>query len=149
MIITVTVNPAIDRTITVDRLVFEDRAYITSSRETAGGRGINAACVIHSFGGEAVAIVPAGGKSGALFEEYLDRCGFELVVVPIRNEVRNNLIITDKQGLTVKLNERGATIKKPTGAPRKSDPGESASGKLADDLRQPAPGVPADLFMCN
>lgn len=112
MIITVTANPAIDRTITVDRLVFEDRAYITSSRETAGGRGINAACVIHSFGGEAVAVVPAGGKSGALFEEYLDRCGFELVVVPIRNEVRSNLIITDKQGLTVKLNERGATINK-------------------------------------
>jgi 6-phosphofructokinase 2 len=112
LIITVTANPAIDRTITVDRLVFEDRAYITSSRETAGGRGINAACVIHSFGGEAVAIVPAGGKSGALFEEYLDRCGFELVVVPIRNEVRSNLIITDKQGLTVKLNERGATLNK-------------------------------------
>lgn len=112
MIITVTANPAIDRTITVDRLVFEDRAYITSSRETAGGRGINAACVIHSFGGEAVAVVPAGGKSGALFEEYLDRCGFKLVVVPIRNEVRSNLIITDKQGLTVKLNERGATLNK-------------------------------------
>jgi 1-phosphofructokinase family hexose kinase len=112
LIITVTVNPAIDRTITVDRLVFEDRAYITSSRETAGGRGINAACVIHSFGGEAVAVVPAGGKSGALFEEYLDRCGFELVVVPIRNEVRSNLIITDKQGLTIKLNERGALLNK-------------------------------------
>lgn len=59
-----------------------------------------------------MAVVPAGGKSGALFEEYLDRCGFELVVVPIRNEVRSNLIITDKQGLTVKLNERGATINK-------------------------------------
>jgi 6-phosphofructokinase 2 len=112
LIITVTVNPAIDRTITVDRLVFEDRAYITSSKETAGGRGINAASVIHSFGGEAVAIVPAGGKSGALFEEYLDRCGFKLVVVPIRNEVRSNLIITDKQGLTAKLNERGATLNK-------------------------------------
>ena len=112
MIITLTVNPAIDRTVTVDRLVFEDRAYITSSRESAGGRGINAACVIHSFGGKATAIVPAGGESGAHFEAFLKCCGFDLLVVPIRNEVRRNLIITDNQGLTIKLNEFGASLDK-------------------------------------
>jgi 6-phosphofructokinase 2 len=112
LIVTLTVNPAIDRTITVDRLVFEDRAYITSARESAGGRGINAACVIHSFGGQTMAIVPAGGESGAHFEEFLADCGFKLVVVPTQSEVRRNLIITDKQGLTVKLNEPGATLNK-------------------------------------
>jgi len=112
LIVTLTVNPAIDRTITVDRLVFEDRAYITSSRESAGGRGINAACVIHSFGGKAMAIVPAGGESGAHFEQFLNSCGFELTVVPTHSEVRRNLIITDKQGLTAKLNEPGATLNK-------------------------------------
>ena len=112
MIITLTVNPAIDQTMTVDRLVFDDRTYVTSSRESAGGRGINAACVIHSFGGKATAIVPAGGASGAHFEEFLKCCGFELVLVPIRNEVRRNLIVTDSHGLTVKLNERGATLDK-------------------------------------
>ena len=38
MILTLTVNPAIDRTITVDRLAFEDRAYILSrSKESPGG----------------------------------------------------------------------------------------------------------------
>ena len=67
MILTLTVNPAIDRTIMVDRLAFEDRAYILSSKETPGGRGINAANVIHSFGGETKAIVPAGGSSGTRF----------------------------------------------------------------------------------
>jgi 1-phosphofructokinase family hexose kinase len=112
LIITLTVNPAIDRTITVDRLVFEDRAYITSSRESAGGRGINAASVIHSFGGKVMAVVPAGGTSGARFEELLKACGFELVVVKVRGNVRCNLIITDKQGLTVKLNERGESLQK-------------------------------------
>jgi len=110
LIITLTVNPAIDQTITVDRLVFDDRAYVTSRRESAGGRGINASCVIHSFGGKTMAIVPAGGTSGAHFEEFLKCCGFELVLVPIRNEVRRNLIVTDKHGLTVKLNEPGATL---------------------------------------
>lgn len=112
MIITVTVNPAIDKTITVDRLVFDDRAYVNSSSESAGGRGINASCVIESFGGKTIGIVPAGGNSGKHFEEFLKSCGFELVVVPIRKQVRTNLIITDKHGLTVKLNEPGAALEK-------------------------------------
>ena len=50
LILTLTVNPAIDRNILVDRLVFEDRAYILSRNESAGGRGINASRVLHSFG---------------------------------------------------------------------------------------------------
>lgn len=113
MIVTLTLNPAIDRTVTVDRLVFEDRAYITSSHESAGGRGINAAYVIHSFGGKTKAIVPAGGESGTHLEDLVKASGFELVVVPVRSDVRHNLIITDKQGLTIKLNEYGSMLEKP------------------------------------
>jgi 1-phosphofructokinase family hexose kinase len=113
LIITLTVNPAIDRTITVDRLVFEDRAYITSTSESAGGRGINASCVIHSFGSKTLAVVAAGGKSGARLEQFLQCCGFQVAVAPIRNQVRTNLTITDSHGLTVKLNEPGAAIEKP------------------------------------
>lgn len=112
MILTLTINPAIDRTIDVDRLAFEDRAYILSSKESPGGRGINAACVIHSFGGKTTAILPAGGSSGARFTEFMKGCGFPVVVVPIRNKVRTNLIITDRQGLTVKLNEPGPRLEK-------------------------------------
>jgi 1-phosphofructokinase family hexose kinase len=112
MIITLTVNPAIDRTITVDRLAFEDRAYILSSKDTPGGRGINASNVIHAFGGKTIAVLPAGGTSGARFEEFLKDCGFPTVVVRIQNKVRTNLTITDKNGLTMKLNEPGPTLTK-------------------------------------
>jgi 1-phosphofructokinase family hexose kinase len=112
MILTLTVNPAIDRTITVDRLAFEDRAYILSSKDSPGGRGINASCVIHSFGGKTTAVVPAGGPSGARFTEFMNGCGFPVVMVPIRNKVRTNLTITDKHGLTVKLNEPGPKLEK-------------------------------------
>jgi 1-phosphofructokinase family hexose kinase len=112
MILTLTVNPAIDRTINVDRLAFEDRAYILSSKDSPGGRGINAACVIHSFGGKTTSILPAGGSSGARFTEFMNGCGFPVVVVPIRNKVRTNLIITDRHGLTVKLNEPGPKLEK-------------------------------------
>ncbi len=69
-------NPAVDRTIGVDRLAFDDRAYILSSKDSPGGRGINAARVISSFGGQTLAIIPAGGERGARFEQYLEGCGF-------------------------------------------------------------------------
>jgi 1-phosphofructokinase family hexose kinase len=112
LILTLTINPAIDRNVTADRLIFEDRAYIMSTNETAGGRGINASHVIHSFGGQTLAILTSGGKCGTLLEELVRAYGFPVEVVPIRNEIRTNLTITDKQGLTVKLNEAGPTMDK-------------------------------------
>jgi 1-phosphofructokinase family hexose kinase len=112
LILTLTINPAIDRNVTADRLVFEDRAYIMSTKESAGGRGINASQVIHAFGGKTLAILTSGGKCGALFEELVRAYGFPVEVVPIRNDIRTNLTITDKQGLTVKLNEAGPAMDK-------------------------------------
>lgn len=113
MILTLTVNPAIDRNVTVDRLVFEDRAYILSTQESAGGRGINASRVIHSFGGETLAITTSGGTSGARIKRLLrSRYGFPIQVVRIRNEIRTNLTVSDKTGLTVKLNELGPRMDK-------------------------------------
>ena len=112
MIVTLTINPAIDRTISVDRLAFEDRAYVNSSRESAGGRGINASCVIHSFGGESTAVFPSGGHSGKRLEAFLNGLGLQIAVVPIRNPIRTNLTVTDKHGLTVNLNETGPTLSK-------------------------------------
>lgn len=110
MIVTLTVNPAIDRNVTADRLVFEDRAHILARAESPGGRGINASCVIHSFGGRTLAIATSGGKTGKRLEELLSHCGFPTDLVKIRNDIRNNLTISDKQGLTIKLNEPGPAM---------------------------------------
>ena len=112
MIVTLTINPAIDRIISIDRLAFEDRAYINSSRESAGGRGINVSSVIHSFGGETLAVLISGGDSGKRLEGLLGKCGYRIAVVPVQNEIRTNLTITDKHGLTVNLNEPGPSLGK-------------------------------------
>ena len=112
MIVTLTVNPALDRTLSVDRLAFEDRAYIESRHESAGGRGINAARVIHSFGGKPLAIFPSGGENGKCFEELLQSHGYATVAVAAGHEIRTNLTITDRQGLTVSVNERGPQLEK-------------------------------------
>jgi 1-phosphofructokinase family hexose kinase len=112
LIVTLTMNPAIDRTIAVDRLAFDDRAYILSSKDSPGGRGINAASVIHSMGGKTLAIVPTGGERGAQLESYMHDCGFPVTAVPIKNDIRRNFTITDRNGLTVKLNELGPRMSK-------------------------------------
>jgi 1-phosphofructokinase family hexose kinase len=140
-------NPAIDRTIAVDRLAFDDRASILSSKDSPGGRGINAAAVIHSFGGKTLAIIPAGGERGVRFEHYMQDCGFPVITVPVRNDIRLNLTITDRHGLTVKLNEVGPRL----------DHGEisSVEGTVDAQLAGAAwlmlcgslpPGVPSDFY---
>lgn len=110
LIVTLTINPAIDRTISVDRLAFEDRARISSSKESAGGRGINASTVIHSFGGPTVAVLTSGGEKGKRLEAFLASSGFPVMVIPIRNEIRTDLTITDRHGLTIHLNEAGPEL---------------------------------------
>ncbi len=95
-----------------DRLVFEDRGYIQSVSESAGGRGINASCVINSFGAKTLAITTCGGESAKRFQRFLCDCGFPVELVPIQNDIRTNLTITDRQGLTIKLNEPGPQLRK-------------------------------------
>lgn len=110
MIITLTINPAVDRNVLADRLVFEDRAYILSRNDSAGGRGINASRVLHSFGAKTLAIVTSGGGNGERLEKLLAKSGFPVKVVRISHEIRINFTITDRHGLTVKLNELGPPI---------------------------------------
>jgi 1-phosphofructokinase family hexose kinase len=112
LIVTLTANPAIDRIVSVDHLAFEDRAYIISTRETAGGRGINASRGIHSFGGETIAVVTSGGKAGRRLQRLLRDCGYAIRIAQLRNETRTNLTITDQRGLSVNLNEKGPEVGK-------------------------------------
>jgi 1-phosphofructokinase family hexose kinase len=140
-------NPAVDRNVTADRLVFEDRAYILANFESAGGRGINASRVIHAFGGATLAIAPFGGKSGRRLEELVADAGFPVELVRIRSEIRINLAISDKQGLTVKLNELGprlsqdelARLEKRVAASMESAAWLMLCGSLP-------PGVPNDFY---
>jgi 1-phosphofructokinase family hexose kinase len=147
LVVTLTINPAIDRNVTVDRLVFEDRAYILSSNKSAGGRGINASCVLRSFGAETLAIATCGGKSGRLLQEYLTRCGFAFSLVRIRQEIRSNMTVADRQGLAVKLNEKGPVLT-PAEIARleKVVRGSLRGAKWLMLCGSLPPGVPADFY---
>ncbi len=147
MILTLTVNPAIDRNLTVDRLAFEDRAYILNTEEAAGGRGINASQVIQSFGGRTVAVAPVGGATGERLKHYLRKRAFTVDTVEVGAATRINLNITDAQGLTIKLNEKGEPL---TSAEQTAI--EKAVAKRLPEARwlmlcgSLPPGVPADFY---
>ena len=147
LIVTLTINPAIDRIISVDRLAFEDRARVSSSTESAGGRGINASRVIHSFGSPTLAVLTSGGEKGKRLEGLLDRGGFSISVIPIRNEIRTDLTITDRHGLTIHLNEAGPELS--------AAEVEEVEKKVREQLDRAAwlmlcgstpPGVPANFY---
>lgn len=140
-------NPAIDRNVTVDRLVFEDRAYILASHESAGGRGINASSVLRSFDADTLAIATCGGKSGRLLVEFLTRCHFPFSLVRVRNEIRTNITVADRQGLAIKLNEKGPSLTAAEIARIEKTVRGSLEGAtwlmLCGSL---PPGVPADFY---
>ena len=131
----------------VDRLVFEDRAYILSRSDSAGGRGINASRVLHSFGAKTLAIVTSGGSSGDKFTRLLSKWDFDVKVVPIQNEIRLNFTIVDHQGLTIKLNELGPSLAADEWARLEKTVErrlESASWLML--CGSIPPGVPADFY---
>ena len=136
LILTLTINPAIDRTMVVDKLVFEDRGYILSRSEAAGGRGVNASQVIHAFGGKTLALLTSGGEIGKRMEKSLAGMGFPYEAVPVQAESRVNLTISDSQGLTIKLNEKGA-------------PMTSAEVKAVSDLLKARLGKATWLMLCG
>jgi 1-phosphofructokinase family hexose kinase len=147
LILTLTVNPAIDRNVLTDRLVFEDRSYILSRTDLAGGRGIIASQVLHSFGAKTMAITTSGGKNGARFEKLLANAGFPVEFVPILKEIRTNFTITDKQGLTIKLNEVGPQLSR-----KEAETIEKAVAKRLESAEwlmlcgSLPPGVPSDFY---
>lgn len=110
MILTLTVNPAIDHTFTTDRISYEDRVYVRSSFEQAGGKGINAARVLHALGADVLALAACGGTTGKRFTELLREADLPVDLIPIRHAIRRNLTISDQQGLTIKLDESGPHI---------------------------------------
>ncbi len=95
MIATVTLNPSLDKTVTVEELVIDEANRWTSLRRDPGGKGINVSRVIHELGGETIAYGFIGGFDGEVLKHLLRQqevpCGF----TPIKGEIRSNFIITD------------------------------------------------------
>lgn len=95
-IVTITLNPCIDKTLRVERVMPERKLPVTRVRRYPGGGGINVARVIGRLGGSAQALWSCGGSTGKLLAELLDREDVSNTPVPMQQDTRENLIITDE-----------------------------------------------------
>jgi 6-phosphofructokinase 2 len=113
MIATVTLNPSLDRTITVDGLVVDETNRWTSTRLYAGGKGIDVSRAIHEMGGKTVAYGFVGGVAGRTVEILLDEEGVPFSFTPIEQETRTNFIIGDtKTAQQTRIDAPGPRISK-------------------------------------
>ncbi|MBK6884992.1 MAG: 1-phosphofructokinase [Tetrasphaera sp.] len=110
MIVTLTPNPSIDRTIAVDTLDRGEVHRATSSRVDPGGKGVNVARALSAQGGSALAILPVGGPEGRLMEALLDSAGVPTRLVPVAGTLRMNVAVVEPDGTTTKLNEPGPSL---------------------------------------
>ena len=92
-LVTVTVNPAIDISTEVERVVPSRKLRCTTVRRDPGGGGINVARVASRLGSDALAIYAAGGSPGRLLGELLDREGISSLPVEIAGETREDLTV--------------------------------------------------------
>lgn len=113
MIATVTLNPTLDKTVTVDGLVLDEANRWTSFRRDPGGKGINVSRVVHELGGETIAYGFIGGIDGEILKQLLQQQGVPFDFTPIKGEVRSNFIITDlKTGRQTRIDAPGPLISK-------------------------------------
>ncbi len=109
MIVTLTANPSLDRTVTLPSpLLVGEVQSADAAREDAGGKGINVARAIAAAGEACTAVLPLAADDP--FDGVLHRAGLTLRRVPVRGHVRANLAITDPAGVTTKLNLPGADL---------------------------------------
>ncbi len=109
MIVTLTANPSLDRTVMLPApLEVGDVQSAASTREDAGGKGINVARAIAAAGEECAAVLPLA--AGDPYDVALRATGVDAHRVEIRGNVRANIAITDPAGVTTKLNLPGAEL---------------------------------------
>ncbi len=113
MIFTVTLNPAVDRELTVDEIAYDTVLRATKWQVDCGGKGFNVARMLKSLGVDSVALGFAAGKAGELLEDKLQALGIETDFVWTEGETRTNVsIVTAGNDRYMKVNEPGPTISK-------------------------------------
>lgn len=110
MIVTVTPNPSVDRTIAVDRLLEGEVNRATATRLDPGGKGINVSRAVVANGGATVAVLPVGGVHGRMMTQLLDGTGVVVEAVPIAQSIRANIAVVEPDGTTTKINEPGPNL---------------------------------------
>lgn len=110
MIVTVTMNPAIDKTVEIDKLQPGGLNRIQKVEYDAGGKGINVSKTIRELGGTSIAAGFLGGNAGRTIESVLNEKGIQNDFIWVDGETRTNTKVFEKNGEVTELNEPGPQI---------------------------------------
>jgi 6-phosphofructokinase 2 len=148
MIVTITLNPALDKSTSVDRLVPEKKMRCATLQLDPGGGGINVSKAIQKLGGGNIAVYPSGGSNGAQITELLQAQGIRTLPVPVASLTRESFSVMDQStgqqyrfvvpGPAISAGETGAVFS----AIRSIDPGPAVlvvSGSMPE-------GIGDDIF---
>ena len=147
MIVTITLNPCIDKSTSVAALIPEKKLRCAAPKFEPGGGGINVARAIKKLGGNATAIYFAGGYSGKFLQTLLSNEEIESLVIETKSHTRENLIVVDESSnAQYRFGMPGSEITEPEWKAclhqleqMKDATYIVASGSLS-------PGIPTDIF---
>jgi 1-phosphofructokinase len=111
MVITVTLNPAMDKTLIIDDFKLGTVNRTSDIRYDIGGKGINVSKVLKNFGIESLALGFLGGTWKSSFEKELDKRGVGHNFIDIEASTRTNTKVVDrKNNVYTDINEAGPVI---------------------------------------
>ncbi|MCD8122142.1 MAG: 1-phosphofructokinase [Clostridiales bacterium] len=111
MIYTVTLNPALDKTVEIPSLTIDAVNRITTMRTDPGGKGINVSKVIDKLGSRSIATGILGGDTGRAIESALTAMKLETWFQFVEGETRTNMKIIDPVSHTnTDINEPGVIV---------------------------------------
>ncbi|MBI2955147.1 MAG: 1-phosphofructokinase [Chloroflexi bacterium] len=111
MIITVTLNPTMDKTVVLEELIIGETNRVKESRSDPGGKGINVSRVLRTLGKSSLAMGFVAGSVGRFVEASLNEIGILDDFIHTPGQTRTNIAIEDEKNETTTLiNEKGPKI---------------------------------------
>lgn len=110
MILTVDLNPRIDRKYKLDKLSIGKDTKAKSVSHSPGGNGMIANALLHIFNEKAILTGFLGGINGQYFHESLSEIGMAHEFVPVKEETRTNIQITDREENHTFISEGGPRV---------------------------------------
>jgi 6-phosphofructokinase 2 len=112
-IVTVTLNPALDKSCSVDHVVAERKLRCSEPSFDAGGGGLNVARAAHELGARVTAVFTSGGHTGHLLEKRVEDSGVTCRPVPVAARTRDNLgVYEESSGRQYRFGMPGAPLDK-------------------------------------
>jgi 1-phosphofructokinase family hexose kinase len=148
MIYTLTLNPAVDRELTIKEFQYNKVLRAKNGLVDFGGKGFNVSRMLRSLEQASIAVGFVGGKLGEILRDGLEGLGIETDFIWVDGEARTNIsIVTESREQYLKVNEPGPTISQGSqDALFEKIKGITKDGDLWVFAGSLPPGVPVDFY---